>query len=183
MELEKPAVQRSEERTVQAEGTPQKTSKWGGGWFLIVWGMERKPEFWSTASPRERSKISGFLIVRGRITYFPEGHIKELILFLVHWRVLTRGVIKSDLGFLKYSSFIEIIHMYSTVHPFTMYILVILKYIHRVAQTSLLLILEPQSIFITTMNLLSLPTDLLVLDISRQWNHITFGALGPASVT
>ena len=35
MELEKPAVQRSEERTVQAEGTPQKTSKWGGGWFLI----------------------------------------------------------------------------------------------------------------------------------------------------
>lgn len=68
--------------------------------------MERKPEFWSTASPRERSKISGFLIVRGRITYFPEGHIKELILFLVHWRVLTRGVIKSDLGFLKYGSFI-----------------------------------------------------------------------------
>ena len=26
--------------------------------------MERKPEFWSTASPRERSKISGFLTVR-----------------------------------------------------------------------------------------------------------------------
>ena len=80
-----------------------------------------------TASPRKRSKISGFLTVRGRITYFPEGHMKELILFLVHWRVLTMRVIKSDVGFLKYSSFIEIIHMYNAVHAFTMYILVIFK--------------------------------------------------------
>lgn len=79
-----------------------KDLKMGGGvgcWF--VRGMERKPEFWSTVSPRERSKISGFLIVRSRITYFLEGHTKELILFLVHWRVLTRGVEKIWFRFFK----------------------------------------------------------------------------------